>query len=117
MRDVASVGNLIINAGCGHCKRLAPAYEEVGTAFENSDTILIAKVDADAEKTLGSRFGVRGYPTLKYFHRGAQSQKSKSLPTHTPTLTIQSVAKFTWLYRKLVTPAFISWVREGPISK
>jgi thiol-disulfide isomerase/thioredoxin len=32
-------------SGCGHCKRLAPAYEEVGKAH----SILIAKVDADSE--------------------------------------------------------------------
>lgn len=57
--------------GCGHCKRLAPAYEEVGQAFNNMDSVLIAKVDADAERALGSRFGVRGYPTLKYFPQGS----------------------------------------------
>ena len=57
--------------GCGHCKRLAPAYEEVGQAFDNSEDVLIAKVDADAEKALGSRFGVRGFPTLKFFPKGS----------------------------------------------
>ena len=27
----------------------------------------IAKVDCDAEKSLGSRFGIQGFPTLKWF--------------------------------------------------
>ncbi|XP_041378697.1 protein disulfide-isomerase like 2-1-like [Gigantopelta aegis] len=45
---------------CGHCKRLAPAYEEVGKTFDNSDDVIIAKVDADADRTLGGRFGVQG---------------------------------------------------------
>lgn len=71
VRDIVPVSDLTVVTGCGHCKRLAPAYEEVGTAFENSDNILVAKVDADAERTLGSRFGVRGYPTLKYFPQGS----------------------------------------------
>ena len=53
---------------CGHCKTLAPIYEELATAFEYAkDKVQIAKVDADAEKTLGSRFGIQGFPTLKWF--------------------------------------------------
>lgn len=53
---------------CGHCKNLAPVYEEVGTNFEYAkDKVTIAKVDADAEKDLGRRFGVQGFPTLKWF--------------------------------------------------
>lgn len=57
--------------GCGHCKNLAPAYEEVGKAFENVDNVLIAKVDADSERDLGGRFGVKGFPTLKFFPKGS----------------------------------------------
>ncbi|KAI0471670.1 disulfide isomerase [Xylariaceae sp. FL0804] len=52
---------------CGHCKNLAPVYEELGQAFATSKDVQIAKVDADAEKSLGKRFGVQGFPTLKYF--------------------------------------------------
>lgn len=52
---------------CGHCKNLAPVYEELATAFEFSDKVQIAKVDADAERDLGKRFGVQGFPTLKFF--------------------------------------------------
>ena len=59
------------NLGCGHCKRLAPAYEEVGAAFANSPDVLVAKVDADADRALGGRFGVRGFPTLKFFPKGS----------------------------------------------
>lgn len=53
---------------CGHCKNLAPVYEELATdlAFAK-DKVSIAKVDADAEKELGKRFGVQGFPTLKWF--------------------------------------------------
>jgi protein disulfide-isomerase A6 len=53
---------------CGHCKNLAPVYEELGQAFEfAADKVSIAKVDADAEKSLGKRFGIQGFPTLKWF--------------------------------------------------
>ena len=53
---------------CGHCKKLAPVYEELAQAFDSAkDKVTIAKVDADAEKDLGKRFGVQGFPTLKWF--------------------------------------------------
>ncbi|KAG6041227.1 Protein disulfide-isomerase erp38 [Claviceps citrina] len=53
---------------CGHCKTLAPIYEELAHAFEHAkDKVQIAKVDADAERALGKRFGVQGFPTLKFF--------------------------------------------------
>lgn len=53
---------------CGHCKKLAPVYEELATNFEFAkDKVSIAKVDADSEKDLGRRFGVQGFPTLKWF--------------------------------------------------
>jgi len=53
---------------CGHCKNLAPVYEELATKFESQGgKVTIAKVDADAEKSLGKRFGVQGFPTLKWF--------------------------------------------------
>jgi len=55
---------------CGHCKSLAPEYEKFGAAFEGKDDVVIAKVDADAHKELGSRFGVTGFPTLKLFTKG-----------------------------------------------
>lgn len=54
---------------CGHCKNLAPVYEELAHnfAFAKKDKLTIAKVDADREKSLGSRFGIQGFPTIKWF--------------------------------------------------
>ncbi|KDQ59241.1 hypothetical protein JAAARDRAFT_33964 [Jaapia argillacea MUCL 33604] len=54
---------------CGHCKNLAPVYEELADAFVHAkDKVVIAKVDADGEgKPLGQKYGVKGYPTLKWF--------------------------------------------------
>lgn len=65
------VSSVLHHAGCGHCKHLAPAYEEVGKAYEGSSDVLIAKVDADADSTLKKRFGVSGFPTLKFFPKGS----------------------------------------------
>lgn len=53
---------------CGHCKNLAPVYEKLAQDFSFAkDKVTIAKVDADAEKSLGKRFGIQGFPTIKYF--------------------------------------------------
>jgi protein disulfide-isomerase A6 len=53
---------------CGHCKNLAPVYEELATVFQHAgDKVSVAKVDADNHKSLGKRFGVSGFPTLKWF--------------------------------------------------
>jgi len=56
---------------CGHCKNLAPKYEELADAFEHAkDKVIIAKVDADGEgKSLGQKYEVKGYPTLKWFDK------------------------------------------------
>ncbi len=32
--------------------------------------VVIAKVNADEHRSLGERFGVQGFPTLKWFSRG-----------------------------------------------
>lgn len=53
---------------CGHCKKLAPVWEELALSYEHAKgKVQIAKVDADAERALGKRFGVQGFPTLKFF--------------------------------------------------
>lgn len=52
---------------CGHCKRLAPTYDELGDSYATSKGVNIAKVDGDAHKDLSSKYGVSGFPTIKWF--------------------------------------------------
>lgn len=56
---------------CGHCKKLAPIYETLATKFKKEDSVVIAKVDADAHRDLGTEYGVTGFPTLKFFPKGS----------------------------------------------
>lgn len=51
---------------CGHCKALAPEYEEAATSLKEKN-IKLAKVDCTEESDLCQSFGVEGYPTLKVF--------------------------------------------------
>lgn len=53
---------------CGHCKKLAPTFEDLASTFTSKkDSVIIAKVDADNNRELGQRFGVKGFPTLMWF--------------------------------------------------
>ncbi|TGO50474.1 hypothetical protein BOTNAR_0391g00020 [Botryotinia narcissicola] len=56
---------------CGHCKALAPEYEEAATTLKEKK-IALAKVDCTEEADLCQSFGVEGYPTLKVF-RGPEN--------------------------------------------
>jgi protein disulfide-isomerase A1 len=51
---------------CGHCKALAPEYEEAATTLKEKN-IKLAKIDCTEEASLCESFGVEGYPTLKVF--------------------------------------------------
>jgi len=59
---------------CGHCKHLAPDYEKVGLAFKNEPNVVVAKIDADKYRDLGSEYGVSGFPTIKFFSKGNKEE-------------------------------------------
>jgi protein disulfide-isomerase-like protein len=52
---------------CGHCKTLAPIYEKIGSTYKSEKGIVVAKMDADKYRVAPGRYGVTGFPTLKWF--------------------------------------------------
>jgi len=59
---------------CGHCKALAPEYEDAATKLKEKE-IPLAKVDCTVETDLCQSYGVQGYPTVKVF-RGKDTEPS-----------------------------------------
>jgi protein disulfide-isomerase A6 len=53
---------------CGHCKKLAPEWAQAATELKGS--VKLGKVDATVENSLASKYGVQGYPTIKFFIPG-----------------------------------------------
>ncbi|KAF3908389.1 Thioredoxin [Orbilia brochopaga] len=75
---------------CGHCKTLAPTFEELGDAFSAfKDKVTIAKLDADAHRKLGQKFDVKGFPTLKWF-----DGKSKDPVTYDSGRTLDALTDY-----------------------
>ena len=53
---------------CGPCKKLAPLLDEIAEEF--ADTLVVAKVDVDAKRSLGAMFQIMSIPTLLVFKNG-----------------------------------------------
>lgn len=56
---------------CGHCKKMAPSYSALAKKFnESGKDVVIAELDATIHGDIATRYGIRGYPTLKFFFHG-----------------------------------------------
>jgi protein disulfide-isomerase-like protein len=61
------MSNFVRVSGCGHCKKLAPIYDELGEKLKSNSNIVIAKVDATANDIDVPGVEVSGFPTLYFF--------------------------------------------------
>ena len=53
---------------CAPCRMLGPILEQA--AAERADTVVLAKVDVDANQELAAEYGIRGIPAVKAFRNG-----------------------------------------------
>lgn len=58
---------------CGHCKSLAPEWEKAARALKG--IVNVGALDADTAKSLAGKYGVRGFPTIKWFGTKKDSPK------------------------------------------
>ena len=92
---------------CGHCKKFKPELEKAA-AILRKENLIVAKVDATVEKKLATKYGVRGYPTVKFFKKGVPIEytggrkesdvlnwmRKKSGPATTLLKTLEELEKF-----------------------
>ncbi|KAJ1613793.1 protein disulfide isomerase [Cryptosporidium canis] len=62
---------------CGHCKSLAPDWEELGTMADGK--VKVAKLDATQHTMMAHRYKIQGFPTLLMFPAG---EKKEITPVH-----------------------------------
>jgi len=56
---------------CAHCKRLAPEFARLANDEElQAAGVVLATVDVPTNRRTSVRFGVRGFPSLIYLHKG-----------------------------------------------
>ncbi|KAK2817261.1 hypothetical protein Q5P01_025452 [Channa striata] len=72
---------------CGHCKELAPVWEQLGEKYIDHENIIIAKMDATANEV--ESIAIEGFPTLKYFPAG-----SKEVVDYTGKRDLETLSKF-----------------------
>lgn len=58
---------------CGHCKKLAPIWDEVATELKDVQGLVISKFDATTNEVDGVE--IRGYPTLKFYPKSDGGKK------------------------------------------
>lgn len=54
---------------CGHCQQLEPTYVKVAQKMD-STKLLVGKLDCTKHQHIASKYGIRGFPTIKMFRGG-----------------------------------------------
>ena len=73
---------------CGHCKALAPKYEELAGLYKNfADKVTVAKVDATVNDVPDE---IAGFPTIKLFKAGEKDEPIE----YSGSRTVEDIANF-----------------------
>jgi len=54
---------------------MKPAWDQLGTEYASSSSVVVADVDCTVEQDLCSEYDVKGYPTIKYWKSGESPDK------------------------------------------
>ncbi|XP_020495383.2 protein disulfide-isomerase A2 [Labrus bergylta] len=73
---------------CGHCKQLAPIWDQLGEKYADNDDIIIAKMDSTVNEV--ESVSVESFPTLQYFPAG----EKKEVINYTGKRDLETMSKF-----------------------
>ncbi|XP_016522670.1 protein disulfide-isomerase-like isoform X3 [Poecilia formosa] len=72
---------------CGHCKELAPIWDQLGEKYADHENIIIAKMDATANEV--ESLVISGFPTIKYY-----PAEGKEVVDYTGNRDLETFSKF-----------------------
>jgi len=72
---------------CGHCKQLAPIYDELAEKFKDNESILIAKMDSTLNELENTK--IQSFPTIKLFKKD-----SNDVVEYSGERTLAGMSKF-----------------------
>ncbi|CEG44200.1 RxLR-like protein [Plasmopara halstedii] len=75
---------------CGHCKALAPEWEQAALNLKGS--VKVAAIDGDANKHKSAEYGVKGFPTIKVF--GPNAMGPEDSDTYQGERTASAITEF-----------------------
>lgn len=84
---------------CGHCKSLAPHYEDAAKHEKLPAGVALAEVDVTEQEALGTKFEIRGFPTIKFFRNGVSEEYTGGRTTDTIVewLSLMTSDPITWV--------------------
>ncbi|EKF39342.1 thioredoxin, putative [Trypanosoma cruzi marinkellei] len=56
---------------CGHCRKIHPEWEKFAQAAYG--TVRVGAINADEHSQIAGQFGIRGFPTIKYWNVGEKN--------------------------------------------
>jgi len=72
---------------CGHCKQLAPIWDQLGKHFEDDSSVVIAKMDSTGNELEDVK--IQSFPTLKFFPKD-----SDEIVDYNGERTLEAMVKF-----------------------
>lgn len=72
---------------CGHCKQLAPIYDELAEKYKDRSNVVVAKIDATANELEHTK--VLSFPTIKLYKKG-----SNEVVEYNGERTLEGLSKF-----------------------
>ena len=64
---------------CGHCKKLAPIWEELAAKLQDVPNLVVAQVECPSNKQICDQLEVKGFPTIKSSFAGEAKETYKGM--------------------------------------